>query len=215
MPGYFTTVHHHEDDYLLGVEIIHKVLRRETALDVMVQARQNCLRQNSGADFISNVKSALEGQLVITPYNNKTYRIDIVDFDKTPMSTFHLHRENRDVTFTEYFKSKYNVVIKSMAQPLLVSRPSRRDLSRGDDQPIYLIPELSGMIGLSDEQRANFQLMKAVGEVTKLNPHKRVHSLLSFRQRIAGTANVSGFFFSLFFFLFSFFNDCKCRQFIP
>ena len=146
------------------------------------------------------MKAALEGQVVITHFNNKTYRVDEVDFEKNPLTTFHLRKENRDITYKDYFKSKYDVDIKSVKQPLLMSRPSRRDLNRGDTQLIYLIPELSGMTGLSDEQRSNFQLMKAVGEVTKLNPQRRVQSLMSFRQRIAGTAKVSSFFFLLQFY---------------
>lgn len=40
-PGYLTTIRHHEDGFLLGVEIIHKVLRRDTALDVMDRLRQS------------------------------------------------------------------------------------------------------------------------------------------------------------------------------
>ena len=44
-PGYLTSVRHHEDGFLLGVEIIHKVLRRDTAMDVMNRIRQQ------GGDF--------------------------------------------------------------------------------------------------------------------------------------------------------------------
>jgi len=38
-------VRHHEDSFLLGVEIIHKVLRRDTAYTVMDKIRQG------GGDF--------------------------------------------------------------------------------------------------------------------------------------------------------------------
>ena len=186
VPGYFTTVHHHEDGYLLGVDIIHKLLRKDTAMDVMDK-----VRRNSVGDFKANIRVALEGQVVITHYNNKTYRIDDVDFDKNPNSTFHLRKEDRDVTYADYFKMRYNVTVRNMTQPLLMSRPSRRDLNRGDDQPIYLIPELSGMTGLSDDQRADFRLMKDVGDVTKLNPDRRVEALMKFRRRIAETPGVS------------------------
>lgn len=191
VPGYFTTVHHHEDGYLLGVEIIHKLLRKDTAMDVMDK-----VRRSSGGDFKANIRVALEGQVVITHYNNKTYRIDDVDFDKNPNSTFHLRKEDRDITYADYFKMRYNVTVRNMTQPLLMSRPSRRDLNRGDDQPVYLIPELSGMTGLSDDQRADFRLMKDVGDVTKLNPDRRVEALMKFRRRIAETPGVSFISFS-------------------
>ena len=66
-PGYFTTIRHHEDGFLLGVEIIHKVLRNDTALDVMSRVRQQC----HNGDVQSQVKAALEGQIVMTHYNKK------------------------------------------------------------------------------------------------------------------------------------------------
>jgi len=170
-------------------------------MDVMERIRRI---KPDGADFQANVKAALEGQVVITRFNNKTYRVDEVVFDKTPNSTFHLRKENRDVTYAEYFRTKYGATVLNMTQPLLMSRPSRRDLNRGDDQPIYLIPELSGMTGLSDEQRANFKLMKDVGDVTKLNPQRRVESLLNFRRRIADTPNVSFIYLFIYFKSFCF-----------
>ena len=50
--------------------------------------------------------------------------------------------------------------------------------------PIYLIPELCNMTGLSEEQRANFQLMKALGDYTRQDPKKRMETLKKFSQRI-------------------------------
>lgn len=94
----------------------------------------------------------------MTRYNNKTYRIDDVDFSMNPQSTFHLRKEDRDISYMEYYSKRYQVTIRSATQPLLVSRPSRRDVNRGDDQPIYLIPELCGMTGLSDDQRSSQNL---------------------------------------------------------
>ena len=89
----------------------------------------------------------------MTHYNNKTYRIDDIDFTKNPLSTFHLRKEDRDITYLDYYSNRYGVTIRSKTQPLLVSRPTRRDVNRGDTEPIFLIPELCVMTGLSDDQR--------------------------------------------------------------
>lgn len=104
-------------------------------------------------EFQNRCRAELEGQIVMTHYNKKTYRIDDIDFEKNPDSTFFLRKENREVSYCEYYSSRYMVQIEDRKQPLLVSRPSRRDLNRGDNQPIYLIPELCGMTGLSEDQR--------------------------------------------------------------
>jgi aubergine-like protein len=90
----------------------------------------------------------------MTLYNDKTYRIDDIDFDKTPMSTFHLRKEDRDITYKEYYQKHYEVNIKDERQFLLVSRPSRNkpDNQQGAsmrDDTVYLIPELCGMTGLT------------------------------------------------------------------
>lgn len=91
----------------------------------------------------------------MTVYNRKTYRIDDVDFETTPSSTFHHRKEDRLITFIEFYRTQYQLDINILTQPLLVTRPSRRDVNRGDIKPIYLIPELCGMTGLSDDQRYN------------------------------------------------------------
>lgn len=94
----------------------------------------------------------------MTGYNNKTYRIDDVDFDNRADSTFHLKKEDRDISYMEYYKNRYQQNIRFPNQPMLVSRPSRRDINgcanqNIEPQAIYLVPELCGMTGLSAEQR--------------------------------------------------------------
>ena len=47
-------------------------------------------------------KQQIIGAVVLTDYNNHTYRIDDVDFDTTPMSKFQL-RAGEEISFKEYF----------------------------------------------------------------------------------------------------------------
>jgi aubergine-like protein len=89
----------------------------------------------------------------MTHYNKRTYRIDDIDFEQNASSTFHLRKEDTDISYVDYYKNRYQVVVRNPTQPLLVSRPTRRDVNRGDDKPIYLLPELCGMTGLTDEQK--------------------------------------------------------------
>ena len=105
------------------------------------------------ADFQARVKAELIGCVVMTAYNKRTYRIDDVDFNMTPRSTFHLRKEDRDISYMEYYKNRYQQNIRNDTQPLLVSRPTRKDKNRGDDQPVYLVPELCGMTGITDDMR--------------------------------------------------------------
>jgi len=49
--------------------------------------------------------SQLCGSTVITRYNNKTYKVDDIDFDMSPLSTF--KQNNREVQFFN-FKNIFN-----------------------------------------------------------------------------------------------------------
>jgi len=48
-------------------------------------------------------KRQLIGNVVLTRYNNKTYRIDDLAFDLTPQSEFSMF-DGSTVTFGEYYK---------------------------------------------------------------------------------------------------------------
>ena len=68
-------------------------------------------------------------------------------------------KDGSQISFKDYYKSRYNVNVTDPKQPLLISMPKMADQRRGFDQPIILVPELCNMTGLSDDQRANFKLM--------------------------------------------------------
>jgi len=73
-PGYETSIRQHEKDILLSTEITHKVMRTETVYDILRRCSQNPARHQD--EFRVNVLDLI----VLTDYNNKTYRINDVDF---------------------------------------------------------------------------------------------------------------------------------------
>lgn len=52
---------------------------------------------------------------------------------------------------------KYNINIRDLKQPLLMSRSSDRDRRGGQQDVIALIPELCRATGLTDDMRSNFR----------------------------------------------------------
>ena len=62
--------------------------------------------------------------------------------------TFEL-KNGETISFMEYYKRKYNIIIRERNQPLLVSIPKDKDRRRGDNRPVKLIPELCLMTGES------------------------------------------------------------------
>ncbi len=85
------------------------------------------------------------GKIVLTAYNNKTYRIDDVDFGSNPKHEFDL--KGQKISYAEYYKSKYGLTIQFLGQPLLVSVARARDRRAGNNELIYLIPELCRSTG--------------------------------------------------------------------
>lgn len=177
-PGFASTIRQHEVKLMLNVDVSHKFLRKDTAYQVMLRR-------------VPNPKEAalanLLGAVVVTKYNNKTYKIDDIAWDVNPRSRFPY--KGREITYMEYYESKYQVRIRDVNQPLLLSKPKKRDLRRGAGD-IYLIPELCVMTGLTEEMRSDFNMMKDLAEYLRSPPDKRVHSLMVLNRDLAQNEKV-------------------------
>ena len=57
---------------------------------------------------------------MFSSYNNKTYRIDEIAWDKTPTDEFE-GRNGEKKSYMKYYAEKYNRTIKDPKQPLLIS----------------------------------------------------------------------------------------------
>lgn len=142
-PGYVTSIRQHEVDTLLCAEITTKVMRDETVLEMFE-------RGNNLVEIANN----LVGSIVLTDYNNKTYRIDDVTFKMNPRNTFLWRGEA--TSYIDYYYQKYRITIRDERQPLLISRSSDRDIRAGMTELIVLLPELCRPTGLTEQERKNF-----------------------------------------------------------
>ncbi|XP_030384844.1 protein piwi [Scaptodrosophila lebanonensis] len=178
-PGYETSIRQHERDILLCTEITHKVMRTETVYDILMRCINNPARLQE--DFRTNVL----GLVVLTDYNNRTYRINDVDFGQTPRSTFSC--KGKDVSFVDYYLSKYNIRIRDQKQPLLISKNKDKAQNTQKDEMVILIPELCRVTGLTDNMRNDFGLMRAMSNHTRMNPQRRIERLHTFNRRLQNT----------------------------
>lgn len=78
-----------------------------------------------------------------------------------------------------------------MDQPLLVTRTKAREQRAGQDEFVYLVPELCRMTGLTDEMRGNFSVMRDLAEHTRVGPQGRMDRLNAFNRRLLKEQNVS------------------------
>ena len=77
-PGFSSTIRQRENDLMMCLDLTNKVVRLDSALDTMRNCRGNQME----------IKRALIGSIVVTHYNNdKTYRVDDVDFNASPLKS--------------------------------------------------------------------------------------------------------------------------------
>jgi aubergine-like protein len=139
---------------MLIADVTHKVLRIgefhrnfacnsltfhiDTVLDYLYELT------NTTKNWKELATKQLVGQIVLTRYNNRTYRIDDIAWELNPLSKFK-KKNGDDITYLSYYSLSYNRTIKDTSQPLLVHRHRRKGAS---DEIIYLVPELCTMTGL-------------------------------------------------------------------
>lgn len=179
-PGYITSIRQHEQNFLICAEVSHKVMRQETIYEILRTARQD-----HGANWQSAFSKEIIGSIVLTKYNNKTYRVDDVDYNSSPSSTF--DKKGEQVKYTDYYQQRWQITIRDPAQPMLVSNPKARDIRDGRNTVLFLIPELCNATGLTDKMRSNFQMMRAMADHTQMNPENRRKRLLELTTRWSKT----------------------------
>ncbi|CAM4545268.1 unnamed protein product [Leuciscus chuanchicus] len=155
-PGYSTSIKHTDGGLYLIVDVSHKVLRNDSVLDIM-----NLIYQGSRESFQDECTKEFVGSIVITRYNNRTYRIDDIEWAKSPKDTFTL-ADGSVTTFVDYYSKNYGITIKELDQPLLIHRPKERSKPGGKviTGEILLLPELSFMTGIPEKMRKDFRAMK-------------------------------------------------------
>ncbi|XP_076233645.1 aubergine isoform X2 [Calliopsis andreniformis] len=183
-PGYLTSIRQHENDILMCAEITHKIMRQQTLLDIL----NDCYNQNRH-EYKQIYESQVIGLVVLTDYNNNTYRITDIDYETTPKSTFKL-RNGESISYKDYYFNKYQIRIRNDTQPMLVTRLKPKERRAGQAELVYLVPELCRATGLTDSMRDNFHLMNALAQHTRVAPRSRIDKLLHFNRRLRSVPTI-------------------------
>lgn len=174
-PGYVTSVNEYEDGVMLCLDVSHRLRFTETVLDIFTHAYLS-----DKNNFQRNALQSLLGRVVLTRYNNKTYRIDDICFDLNPSSRFRLN--DKDVSFFDYYTKRHNLELLDLKQPLLISQEKRRIAGRADKETITvcLIPELCYLTGISDTIRNDYKVMRDITTITRVTPNHRLSQMNTF-----------------------------------
>ncbi|XP_073748733.1 piwi-like protein 2 isoform X3 [Callorhinus ursinus] len=186
-PGYAASIRRTDGGLFLLADVSHKVIRNDSVLDVM-----HAMYQQNKENFQDECTKLLVGNIVITRYNNRTYRIDDVDWNKTPKDSFTMS-DGKEITFLEYYSKNYGITIKEEDQPLLIHRPSERQNNQGMllKGEILLLPELSFMTGIPEKMKKDFRAMKDLTQQINLSPKQHHNALECLLQRISKNETAS------------------------
>jgi len=147
---------------------------------ILIDFSSKIVRSDSALFYINEfctnsaqVRDMLEGRTVVASYGNyRMWRIDEVDFQRNPRTGTFTEKDKK-ISVVDYFKTKYNITIKDMNQPLLVN------YDRKTGKEFLLVPELVQMTGLDDEMVKDYKLMNEVAKYTRLEPLQRYNKIKS------------------------------------
>uniref|UniRef100_M3YQJ1 Piwi like RNA-mediated gene silencing 3 n=1 Tax=Mustela putorius furo TaxID=9669 RepID=M3YQJ1_MUSPF len=180
-PGYVTSILEYETSITLCADVNHKLFRMQTAYDLISDIRDGFPTKQ---ELQEQVSKRLVGSVVSTMYNNKTYRVDAINWEETPRTTFKTS-DGAEITFVEYYKMRYNQVVTELNQLLLISKgkwkKSKQDTPR---EPILLVPQLCNLTGLTDELCKNYRVMRDLTLHMRLDPEKRQHEIPQLKKQV-------------------------------
>lgn len=171
---------------LMSIDPKFRIVRKETALQFMGTILGAGSKAGKPMTVIeAEVLKAIKGSVVETLYNHMSYRVEGVDFKQNPGSTFETRKFNKETKeyvttnqcFGDFIKQRYHKTITNLKQPLLIVKPSNKAMRRRGTEVILLIPELCQMTGYTDKIKADFQIMKAVTNVTKMSVPDRMKKI--------------------------------------
>jgi aubergine-like protein len=99
-PGYTTAVQDYEDGLYLVADVSHKIIPSRTCLELLYALKES---SSDGASFKQQAIDALIGVVVLTPYNNRTYRVDDILWDLSPRNEF-IYHNGEQCSYQDYYK---------------------------------------------------------------------------------------------------------------
>uniref|UniRef100_A0A8C0UE73 Piwi-like protein 2 n=1 Tax=Cyanistes caeruleus TaxID=156563 RepID=A0A8C0UE73_CYACU len=173
-PGYAVSIRRKDGGLFLMVDAIHKIIRSDSVLSVM-----QTIHSQSQRTFQDECTKQLVGTVVMTRYNNRTYRVDDIDWDKTPKDTFTL-ASGQEISFVEYYSQTYGITIRELDQPLLVHKPKEK----------LLFPEGLGGAPSPPSPCWVFLVQEVMWEMIQ-SPQQHYRRLTSLLSRIRDTPDAS------------------------
>jgi len=172
--GFTSSVSFIEEGAALLCDMSSKVVR---SIDVLQKFSEAGFNRAACENIVQN-------SIVLTRYNNKTYRISGVAWNVKLTDKIDANLPS----FIEYYRNNYpKFPIKDMKQPLLETQIK----FQGKPKKAYLVPELCHITGLGEEISSNFHVMAEVAKFSNVDPPIRLKELNEFIGRLPSHEKVA------------------------
>ena len=162
-PGFTTRFIETESGNYINISLKNKIESSQNILEFL-KARHYYNKNNQ-----EKLKEELVGRMFY--YGKKKYKIDDILFDRTPKNqTITISR--KAMTIFELYKSSYNIEIKELNQPLILTYKKGPQESKINT---YYVPELCTFSGLDENQQQDSFFMKELSKITKISPETRIY----------------------------------------
>ena len=190
--GYFTSAQITESGLYLLVLNMNKYVSGKTMYQKICQIKDEN-RHSSQEEIRQKIEDYIEEhRTVLATYGSiKAYRLEGIDFEKTPMNTsFNMRTKEgmKTISLYNYYSQQYNQHIKYKDQPLLIAekKSNNKKLLKGEEEKdkendkekdiIYLVPELVLITGIENEAGSRSRRQDIISK-TKTNPSQRMNEI--------------------------------------
>lgn len=180
-PGYVKSINEYEGGLMMNLDVSHRILHTSSVYEKFKELS----RQRGSAE--DGIRKQMIGRMVVTKYNNRSYRIDDLVFDKNCFMEFEI--DDKKMTIFEYFKERHNYIIKDPKQFLIRSdlQVYVSGMQGKQKQEVFLVPECCYLTGLLDTQKNDFRVLKDLASFAKMTPQNRIAAYKKFIQNINET----------------------------
>ncbi|XP_022170436.1 piwi-like protein Siwi isoform X2 [Myzus persicae] len=178
-PGYQLGIKKFNDQFAVRIELLNKCTVEETVLDFFHVSCGN--NRNRVSSLMNNFKASIIGTVVLTPHNNKLYKIQGVDGSINICSKF-IDENGSSISYKDYYEQKWNITNLDPSQPMLSASGPNDGVGT-----VYLIPQLCTITGFKDIGEKH--LVKEFSECgnTNYGPNKIINKYNIFRGKMQCT----------------------------
>lgn len=174
-PGFRASAFNYQSGIYLVLDNINKFLSSKTCLER--------IQEIEASEYIKDKRAKIEEEFkfksVIGSWGiKKTYIVQNIIFDKTPVTCFFHDSKGEKISIAEYFSKTYQMKVKTMRQPLFQVKINGKDC--------YLPPEFCTIDGVPETIREDPMKMRNVLSSCRKNPNQKFQAIQEFSKDLFG-----------------------------